>query len=151
MRLRTRRISPYSAGSTQATSPLSHSAHHSVSSPITPLSATPNSSNHQLILPTLSPPLPNQSIDSPTSSNSTSSLNSPSATFSRSSKEIVAYEVFGDVALAYEAIGEMELDLAVKEWAFVKGSEAMKEVSGMADRGEMSSFGLMSFKLCQRF
>ena len=69
---------------------------------------------------------------------------------SQLTKEIIAYEVFGDVALAYDAIGKMELDLAVKEWAFVKDSEAMKDVEKSAEGGEMPSFGSMSYKLCRR-
>ena len=65
-------------------------------------------------------------------------------------KEIIAYEVFGDVAATYDEIGAMELDIAVKEWSFVKGSAAMKDVGKLVDRGEMSSFAPMSHKLCQR-
>ena len=69
---------------------------------------------------------------------------------SQLTKENIAYEVMGDVALAYEEVGAMELDFAVPEWAFVKASAAMKDVERLAEKGEMPSVGLMSFKLCKR-
>lgn len=65
-------------------------------------------------------------------------------------KDILAYEVFGDVALAYEDIREMELKLAVEDWEYIKESAAMEHVGKMVEAGELPSFGIMSYKLCQR-
>lgn len=69
---------------------------------------------------------------------------------SQLTKEIIAYEVYGDVAAAYEEVGEMEMKVAVDNWKFVRESEAMKDVGRMVERNEMPSFGVMSYRIGQK-
>lgn len=64
--------------------------------------------------------------------------------------ENIAYELFGDVAAAYEAVGEMELEMVVKQWAFVKDTQAMKEMGRIAEDGEVPSLGGMGYRLCRQ-
>jgi hypothetical protein len=69
---------------------------------------------------------------------------------SQLTKENVALELFGDVSGCYDEVRAIELDLAAKEWAFVKTSPAMAGVSQKVREGGYPHFAEIMVQLLPR-
>jgi len=64
--------------------------------------------------------------------------------------ENIAWEVFGDVALAHDPVGDIAIEFAGTRMVKMQATRAFDEVSTLVESGEMPSYTVMSLKLMRR-